>query len=297
MVFFKSMDLRVGLKERYEIAVSSSSEREFYENVYYYFDYIHRKPELLKIFEDSQRVYSKKHGDIWDKPRYESEEELNIRSEKTYKMEHFDMFATACGMYMRIYLKINNYKTAVEPDSHQDPMAVALIKGPEYASEQYFKRYPERGRGVKKDITKNYKSWFEDKRPFYERELRSFHLMFLDEIDRINEIEKLVSSKKLEFDSTSSILTIGETSVEISLKNDKTNSHYVLEYMFENDPFEQCFYTDILETKFFNEGDWRKIYRACNDIKEKVRKQLNTEDFLEIKTGKSGWVRVNPLYR
>lgn len=104
---------------------------------------------------------------------------------------------------------------------------------------------------------------------------------------------------KVRFDKDASVLYIGEKKVLIKQKNDRPISHYVLEYIFDNEEglTAQSFYSEILESKFSDEQkDWRSLYRACNDINSKVSKQALLTDFLIVKTGLSGYTQINPNY-
>ncbi len=102
-----------------------------------------------------------------------------------------------------------------------------------------------------------------------------------------------------DFDSDRSELKIGGKVVKIKQKNDKPNSHFVLEYIFGNNEGldAQSFYTDILNDKFQNDDKgWRSMYRACNDVNTKVSKQAGVSNFLFIKSGKTGYAHVNKEY-
>ncbi|MEI8327688.1 MAG: hypothetical protein WCG02_00950 [Candidatus Taylorbacteria bacterium] len=113
----------------------------------------------------------------------------------------------------------------------------------------------------------------------------------------INEAKLKVSRD--DFDSDKSELKIGGKVVKIKQKNDKPNSHFVLEYIFGNNEGldAQSFYTDILNDKFQNDDkDWRSMYRACNDINSKVSKQAGVSNFLFIKSGKTGYTQINKEY-
>ncbi|MEI7462811.1 MAG: hypothetical protein WCK03_00245 [Candidatus Taylorbacteria bacterium] len=101
------------------------------------------------------------------------------------------------------------------------------------------------------------------------------------------------------FDCEKSILNIGDKSVHIQQKNDKPNSHYILEYIFENpDGLEaKSYYSEILESKFHNDHlTQRSMGRACEAINAKVSKQAGLANFLVIKTGKTGYVQINSEY-
>lgn len=76
------MNLADGLNKRFDVVISSVTEKDFYLNCYYYFDYIYQHPELLKIYEDAQRNYSKKFGDIWGD--YNEKRIAYLESGRTY---------------------------------------------------------------------------------------------------------------------------------------------------------------------------------------------------------------------
>ncbi|MDP3940743.1 MAG: hypothetical protein Q8Q49_00380 [bacterium] len=101
------------------------------------------------------------------------------------------------------------------------------------------------------------------------------------------------------FDCKKSILNIGDKSVHIQQKNDKPNSHYILEYIFENpDGLEaKSYYSEILDAKFHDEHlTQRSMWRACEAINLKVSKQAGLGNFLLSTSGKTGYVQINPEY-
>jgi hypothetical protein len=100
------------------------------------------------------------------------------------------------------------------------------------------------------------------------------------------------------FNSDKSILYFQETEIRISLKNDKSNAHYILEHIFKSNDLSQQFpFSEIAEDAFKENNDsWRKYYRACEDINKKVYKATKIDDFLEITTGKTGWTRISKKY-
>jgi hypothetical protein len=105
--------------------------------------------------------------------------------------------------------------------------------------------------------------------------------------------------KGVSFDCEKSILNIGDRSVHIQQKNDKPNSHYILEYIFENpDGLEaKSYYSEILDEKFPNDHlTQRSMWRACEAINVKVSKQAGLSNFLLIKSGETGYVQINPEY-
>jgi len=84
----------------------------------------------------------------------------------------------------------------------------------------------------------------------------------------------------------------------MSLKNDKTNAHYILKHIFESDDLTQQFpYREISEDTFEDfEYKWRKYQRACQDIEKKVFKNTKIDDFIEYSTGETGWIKINKKY-
>lgn len=105
-------------------------------------------------------------------------------------------------------------------------------------------------------------------------------------------------TKSFGFDSDKSILYFQETEIPISLKNDKTNSHYILEHIFKSDDLNQQFpFSEIAEDTFREDNsNWRKYYRACEDVNKKVYKATKIDDFLEFSSGKTAWVKINEKY-
>lgn len=97
------------------------------------------------------------------------------------------------------------------------------------------------------------------------------------------------------FDFDKSLLYFQEKEIHISLKNDKTNAHYILEHIFKSDDLSQQFpFSEIAEDTFKENNDnWRKYYRACEDTNKKVYKATKIDDFLEFSSGKTAWVKIN----
>lgn len=100
------------------------------------------------------------------------------------------------------------------------------------------------------------------------------------------------------FDCDKSILYFQEKQIPISIKNDKTNSHYILEHIFKSDDLSQQFpFSEIAEDTFRENNDnWQKYYRACEAINKKVYKATKIDDFLDFSSGKTAWVKINKKY-
>ncbi len=130
-----------------------------------------------------------------------------------------------------------------------------------------------------------------------------FHLSISREILPLIERYKLGKVEDIprgvSFDCEKSILKIGDKLVHIQQKNDKPNSHYILEYIFENpDGLEaKSYYSEIIDDKFHDEHlIQRSMWRACEAINAKVSKQAGISNFLLITSGKTGYVQINPEY-
>lgn len=197
-------DLKDDLNTRFNIATQSSSEHEFYLNVYQYFDFIYKTPELKDIWDENEKEYRKKHIAIWKK-RPMTDEEAEEADAQTIKLERFSLYAVGSFMEGRIYLPIDDYKKTNEPDTEQDPVAVILVRGAKYAAT--LARPTTIGKW-NKDALKSYSRWFEGKRGFYESQLRRLHAMLLDEISKLKpqvEIKRSVDRKGIYYNSEAGI--------------------------------------------------------------------------------------------
>ncbi len=276
------LNLSEALTARYEILRQSTTDREFYMNVYHYFYFIENTPQLQAILEESENDYRLKHIEIWKK-RPMTEPEADNASEQSIKLERFNLFCIGAFAQGRIYDPIDDYKNSPDLDRDQDPVAVILVRGIDYAHS--LKKWSP-------DNLKTYNKWFEGMRSKYESSMRRFHLMFLDELNKPR-----TARPEISFDKEKSILQIGDKEVRLTLRSDKPNSHYVLEYIFENGKENPADYVDILKSKFSREDmDNMAMYRACQDINKKVSEQAGLGKFLIIKSGKSGYTQINSDY-
>ena len=109
-------NLITGLNKRYDIVIQSTSDKEFYLNLHQYFDYIYKNEALKAFIDNSQKVYSKAMYEIWGDYRPYTQEELDTNSAKVSKLERFNLYALQAGIYVRVYLPIEDYKTTTETD-------------------------------------------------------------------------------------------------------------------------------------------------------------------------------------
>jgi hypothetical protein len=170
------------LKTRYEAVFQADTDSRFYQNLHHYFDYVVKTPSLNDLLEASEKDYRAKHIAIWERDHKLTDEEADEREERTYRLERFNLFAVGSWIYARIYLPIEDYKNSIdESEFDQDPIAVLMIRGikninPEYAKKNPFKWGKDRLRMLNRR--------FEGKRADYEKQLKSFHLLLLDAVEK-----------------------------------------------------------------------------------------------------------------
>lgn len=277
----------------YDIALQSGSDSTFYRNVHSYIDLIRKTPSLSKIIDDSEKEYRKNHNHIWSE-ELQTEDEADEKEERTIRLERFNLFASDFAwLEARIYFPIEDYKQIDAPDHEQDPVALLMLKGIDVLSNKHLEI---KNISFNEKQLKLYNRWYEGKRTMYEDTLKRFHADFLL---TLNQLKDITIKPQIVFDKENSVLKIDGKEVRIRQKNDKPNSHYVLEYIFENGEGlkAQCFYSDIIEAKFPNENvNNMSVYRACNDINKKVSEQAKVSNFLIVKSGKSGYTQINPDY-
>ena len=122
----------------------------------------------------------------------------------------------------------------------------------------------------------------------------------------INELstEDFVKGHKdnIYFDKGKSILHIKGKQIKIKRKADLPLEHYILEYLFEqNDKTEEIYYKDIAteklnELEYNSSKDWKKYYNAYERLQNKIRVDINIDDFLIYTTNKTGNVKINKRY-
>lgn len=118
---------------------------------------------------------------------------------------------------------------------------------------------------------------------------------FLDESNKNN---------KISFNSKTSTLDFKGEEIKITRKNNLTKDHYILEYLFEQDDFNnELYYKDIANEKladleYISSTDWNKYYKACQRLQDKIRTSTKSkiDDFLIFNSGKTAHVKINPKY-
>ncbi len=275
------------LKNRYDAVLQSGSESQFYQNVHQYIDFIVKTPALAKIIDASEQEYAQKHLDINGTTKSTTDKEADEKEEQVHRLERFSLYAADYALlYGRIYLYIEEYKNNTEPDERPYPAAIVMLRGINGITTKLWS----------KKIINQYGRWYTGKRKEYESRLRQFHGAFIAELEKTS---GKMGKPAISFDAQESLLKIGDKTVSMTLKNDKTNAHYVLEYLFENTEGlkTKSYYSDIIEKKFPLENlRPTSMRRACEDINKKVSEQASISNFLIIKSGKTGFTQINPDY-
>lgn len=160
------------LNTRFNIALQKSSDKDFYMNLYHYFDYVVKTPELKNILDQNERDYYTKFRNIRLQNALEKTT-LEAARAQLRKLEYFNLYAVGTGIYMRIYLAIDDYRNSDDLDDLQDPVMVLLFYGIDYAKK--INRWD-------KEYLNQYNNWFDGKRNNYEEELKQFHQLMLEEL-------------------------------------------------------------------------------------------------------------------
>ncbi|MFA5616305.1 MAG: hypothetical protein WDK95_05555 [Syntrophorhabdaceae bacterium] len=123
----------------------------------------------------------------------------------------------------------------------------------------------------------------------------------IDEIDSQMFLGNERPKERISFDDEKSILNIDNYQIKITLKNDKPIDHYILEAIFsKEDLSEQTDFVEISEDIMKDEynGKWERFRHACDKLNQKIFKGTNNKisDFIDYKTGKSGYCQINNKY-
>lgn len=133
----------------------------------------------------------------------------------------------------------------------------------------------------------------------------------LEEMDKKRfkkELENKESKNKLSFNENKSILMIKDYSIKIAKQRKITNEHKLLVYIFNQNSdnlADDFYYSEIAEFEFNdldyykeNINAWKRYYKACESINEKVRRESRNTiiKFLIYNSGRKGRVKINKKY-
>ncbi len=157
------------LNRHFKAALRCAKEKEFYQGLYVYFDFVTRTPELFEIFKKSETEYRWRHAVI-------AKMKPDRRRHAIEKFQHESLYANALEAYAQIYEPIFEYKNTSAPDIEKDPLAVILMHGLDYTLE--LSQWPA------KDV-RTLSRLFSNKSTEFERQFRQVHALFLEKLAEV----------------------------------------------------------------------------------------------------------------
>ena len=264
------------LQSLYDTTLKTEIESAFYQSIHNYIAVIVKTPELFILIDKESVKLKNELKEIKNDPVLSQKKKTKL----TERAEHVSVYKDYINLYSTIYVPLEDRANRIKVDASILYFILgfdSLTEREQQHVEWSFKRHYD-----------EYKKYFMD-----------LHEKLLPIIEKMEVKENNPKRKPIiTFDAEKSILKINDKQVMITLKNDKTDGHYVLEYLFEFGIEEPADYVDILKSKFI--GDKKNnmsMYRACNDINKKVSEQANISNFLDIHSGITGWVQVNSEFR
>lgn len=179
---------------RFDILVASKTERDFYYNAYYYYDYIFTNPQLLELYEKAGKEYRKKHSEIIDKYNNDPRLDGDYCSQMVSKTEKFDAYCNAVPLEVRLYHPMKDYLETDDLDRYQDYLMVALDKGFDYALKVCSPRHGYM-KNFKKTFQSNFNNWFVNQRDIYQEQMSRFHMEFIEMVSQSSEPTTLPTAK------------------------------------------------------------------------------------------------------
>lgn len=298
------------LEKYYHSALESGPDVDFYKNVHLYFGHILNTPEYNSLFSHEKEKYSNKYDELTANKELTDDE----FGEALRKYESVSFYSYGTTLFHKVYDPMEDYLSS-EPGDYFNDEVMIMVKGIDHIKvNNWFKRiisfiphislyektFIVTLNGIssnRKQITKAWKL----RRIYIENKLKRFHILFLKAIydnqcngKQLEVVEDI--AKDIYFDLDKSVLYFLGQDILISQKVDKTDSHYLLEYLLR-DPTEKLYYSDVVpEIYYVKKEKWRKAYRAANMINDKIFKKSKLDNFLIIKTGITGYIQISPEY-
>jgi hypothetical protein len=123
-----------------------------------------------------------------------------------------------------------------------------------------------------------------------------FHSAFKALLTEIEQSDGIFS-KYFSYDDNKGILYFKGFEIQINERKKVTNANHLLAFLFENEPFEQHFYSELEEKEALLEPKhWSSYHKTCVDIQNKVFAKTEIADFLDFNSGPKMYVRINPSY-
>jgi hypothetical protein len=108
-----------------------------------------------------------------------------------------------------------------------------------------------------------------------------------------------ISTEGLAFDEGRSILSVNGLGVKIARQSNKSIDHFILKYIFENDPKEVYTYVDLRSAQVYdNDVEETTYLNACKNLNKKIKESTDgkIEKFLIFGNSADGSVQINPIY-
>ncbi len=154
------------LNTHFNSALRSKTEREFYQGLYVYYDFVTKTPELFEIFKKSETEHRWRHSVV-------AKMKPDRRRHAIEKFEQTSLYANAIEAYAHVYEPIFEYKNSDAPDIEKDPLAVILMHGLNYALE--LNKWPA------KDL-RTFSRLFSNRSKEYDLQFRQVQALFLEKL-------------------------------------------------------------------------------------------------------------------
>jgi hypothetical protein len=124
----------------------------------------------------------------------------------------------------------------------------------------------------------------------------------IDHIDAQSMFSEEKPKSDLFFDNKKSLLYIKDYKIKISRSPELSLDHYILDVIFQNeDKDEDVYFKDVAKhmgEDYDKSEDWRKFYRACKLLNEKVQNDTDNKiiNFIEFHGGNTAYCKINPDY-
>ena len=285
MTFLDLLELRL------RAVLESPTDLRFYQNIHAYIDLIMKDEKGRVLIEQAERAYGVSHSSIW-RQHHEDDELVDEQARQTYKFERFNLYSDKfVGLYVRIYLPIEDYISSDEPISKSHPGALLMLYGIKSPVLDHWAKH--RPTVPYKDAKKQLKvnnRWYEEERGGYSNDLKQFHVDFItaylkpdsDRID-ISNMEIEIKSP-IQFDYKTGDYSYQEAGGTL---NPTSQEYKVLTTLLTNPGF-QATYSELIksyrpwvsEASKPEKGD---LYKRINNLKNKLEVSEDQELIVNVK--------------
>ena len=289
--------------------------------IYEFIEFIKNDPTVKAIMKD-QFAYSESQNDIIMNM---TEDELGARFDNKIA---FDPENPATWPDKDIFTKEHNIASAIITESQPFssvnlhlPLALAYLSMIHWAvskAKEEMKDNPEESKEIAQVIKElsttslpfKYKDKNEEKSLSFVLPASCLYYLavvssyIFSELDAKEFLKGNKPTPPITFDKEDSLLTIKGTKIKISRSTDLSIEHHILEAIFDNEDIsEEVYFKDVAKrmdefADYDKTKDWRKFYRACEHLNQKVQTDTDNKviDFIEPHTGNKAWCKINPKY-